>query len=190
MTNTSNLFTRSEPHSSRERRIIVISAIFAGLLVLIDQTAKVLVDHSFKPGESIPVVKNFFSLTYVTNQGAAWGILNGYGWFLLTIAFLVMFAIIFFMRYLAEGFSERYLALMLIVSGITGNSIDRIWRGEVIDFLDLHIAGYHWPPVFNIADSAICVGVFIFFLSNLLRPSETPGKTPEKPETEAVSPGE
>lgn len=183
-----NLFAKSEPHSGPEQRIIVFSAIFAGLLLLVDQVTKVLVDHNFALGESILIVKNFFSFTYVTNKGAAWGILNGYGWLLLTIAFLVMLAIIFFMRYLTEGFNERYVALMMIISGITGNSIDRIWRGEVIDFLDLHIAGCHWPPVFNVADSAICVGVFIFFLSNLLRSCSYKKGTAPTADSEQVTP--
>lgn len=138
-------------------------------MLLADQTTKVLVDNSFKLGESVLIAENFFSLTYVTNKGAAWGILNGYAWLLLLIAAGVMAAAIFFMRWLTDGFNERYLALIMIISGIIGNSIDRIWRGEVVDFLDLHIANYHWPPVFNIADSSICVGVCIFFLSNLLR---------------------
>jgi len=166
------LFAKSDPHSSSERKIIVFSVIIAGLLLLIDQITKVLIDHNFTLGESLLVVDNFFSLTYVTNKGAAWGILSGYGWLLLSIAAFVMIATIFFMRWLTEGFNERYLALAMIVSGIIGNSIDRIWRGEVIDFLDLHIANYHWPPVFNVADSAICVGVCIFFLSNIFRASK------------------
>ena len=145
----------------------------AGILLLLDQITKVLVAHSFKLGESQLVINNFLSLSYVTNKGAAWGILNGYSWLLLLIGCLVTATAIFFMRYLTEGFNERYLALAMVISGIIGNSIDRIWRGEVVDFLDLHIANYHWPPVFNVADSAICVGVCIFLLSNLLRSTKS-----------------
>jgi signal peptidase II len=164
-----NLIGKSTPHSSSERKIIAFSIIIAGLLLLADQISKVLVSHDFKLGESQLLIKNFLSFTYVTNKGAAWGILDGYAWLLLLIAMLVMGLVIYFMRWLTEGFHERYLALLMIISGIVGNSIDRIWRGEVVDFLDLHIANYHWPPVFNVADSAICVGVFIFLLSNLIR---------------------
>ncbi|MFA6713832.1 MAG: signal peptidase II [Victivallales bacterium] len=165
------LFAKSTPHSSSERKIIAFSIIVAGLLLLADQISKMLVAHDFELGESVLLIKNFLSLTYVTNKGAAWGILNGYAWLLLLIATVVMGLIIYFLRWLTEGFHERYLALLMIISGIVGNSIDRIWRGEVVDFLDLHIANYHWPPVFNVADSAICVGVCIFLLSNLLRPA-------------------
>ncbi|MDD5697906.1 MAG: signal peptidase II, partial [Victivallaceae bacterium] len=144
-----------------------------------DQVSKVVVADRFRLGESVLVVKNFFSLIYVTNEGAAWGIMTGYGWLLLVVAAAVTSAAIFFLRWLTEGFNERYLALTMVVSGIIGNSIDRIWRGEVVDFLDLHIAGYHWPPVFNLADSSICIGVGIFLLSNLLRAVKTPEKAPE-----------
>lgn len=165
------LFGKSKAHSKSERRIIVFSAITAGVLLLADQITKVLVENHFQLGESLLIVKGFFSLSYVTNKGAAWGILSGYGWLLLLIATVVLGAVVYFMRWLAEECNERYLALMMIISGIIGNSIDRIWRGEVVDFLDLHIGGYHWPPVFNVADSAICVGVCIFFLSSVLRSS-------------------
>lgn len=163
------LLGKSTPHSSSERKIIVLSIVIAGLLLLADQISKVLVEHGFKLGESVLLIKNFLSFTYVTNKGAAWGILDGYAWLLLLIAMLVMGLVIYFMRWLTEGFHERYLALLMIISGIVGNSIDRIWRGEVVDFLDVHVANYHWPPVFNVADSAICVGVCIFLISNLLR---------------------
>ena len=163
------LFAKSPIHSSSERKIIVFSVIIAGIILLLDQISKVLIAHSFKLGESLVVINNFFSLSYVTNKGAAWGILSGYSWLLLLVAVLVATGAIVFMRYLTEGFNERYLALAMIISGIIGNSIDRIWRGEVVDFLDLHIGNYHWPPVFNIADSGICIGVCIFLLSNLLR---------------------
>ncbi|MDD5696977.1 MAG: signal peptidase II, partial [Victivallaceae bacterium] len=120
-----NLFARSMPHSRSERRIIVFSVIVAGLLLLADQVSKVVVADRFRLGESVLVVKNFFSLTYVTNEGAAWGIMTGYGWLLLVVAAAVTSAAIFLLRWLTEGFNERYLALTMVVSGIIGNSIDR-----------------------------------------------------------------
>ena len=76
-----------------------------------------------------------------------------------------------FFRYLTEGYSERIIALGLVMSGIIGNSIDRIWHGEVIDFIDFHYYNVWSYPVFNIADIAICTGVGVFILSNLLRKS-------------------
>ena len=89
------------------------------------------------------------------------------------MVFLV--AIVLQIKRLTEGYPERYYAMGMIVSGIIGNSIDRIWRGAVVDFLDFHIAGHHWPA-FNIADSAICVGVGIYLISSFKRPAGPAGK--------------
>ena len=81
----------------------------------------------------------------------------------------------------AEGYAERYFALLLVLGGVVGNSIDRIWRGAVVDFFDFHwYDKFRWP-VFNVADIAICIGVGLFVLSTLLRPS---GKK-EEPESGA-----
>jgi signal peptidase II len=107
-------------------------------------------------------------LTYVLNYGAAWSILSGHGWFLLLIAGLVLAGSIWKFRYLTEGYAERFIAVFLVFGGVFGNSIDRIWRGAVVDFLDFYIKSYHWP-VFNVSDIAICCGVGIFMLSSLLR---------------------
>ena len=94
------------------------------------------------------------------------------------IAALVTAAALWFFSYLTEGYPERYFAIFIILGGVVGNSIDRIWRGAVVDFFDLHYyEAYHWP-VFNIADIAICVGVGIFVLSSLLRPSRKAADDP------------
>ncbi len=161
-----------EPNSSRERVVVGASLSLACLVILLDQLTKAMVEHKFALHESLSVIDNYFNLFYVRNFGAAWSILSGYGWFLLLVAALVMFAIIWFFRYLTEGWIERYFSIFFIIGGIVGNSIDRIWRGAVVDFLDFHYHEvYHWP-VFNIADVAICIGVGIFVLSSILRRSQ------------------
>lgn len=138
-------------------------------MILIDQVSKIAVEHYIARSQRIPVISGFFNLTFITNKGAAWGIMHGYGWLLLTIAIVVIIASFFFMRWLTEGWNERYYALFIIISGVIGNSIDRVWRGEVVDFLDFYALDWHWPA-FNIADSAICIGVGLYFLSVFLRP--------------------
>jgi signal peptidase II len=148
------------------------------LLLVIDQITKAVVVQRIAIGEKITIIPNFFYLTHVTNRGAAWGILQGQGWLLLIIAIIASCLIIIKLRWLTEGLIERYFIIFIIFSGIVGNSIDRIWRREVIDFLDFII----WPayrnatwqltswPSFNIADSAICVGVCAYFISLIIRP--------------------
>ena len=169
--------TRLTLHSRQENLWRgVLFAVAAGGLIL-DQASKIYVDSTFVLHESRAVIPGFFSLTYVHNPGAAWSILAGQTWFLLAVAVVMLCAILLFFRYLTDGWKERYLAIGLVIGGIFGNSIDRIWRGVVLDFFDFQFGSYHYP-VFNIADCAICIGIGIFLLSGFLRPE--PEKKKEK----------
>lgn len=166
------LFSR-EPmvfHSRRERTVLWISVAVSLVFLLLDQTSKLWIEHAFQLHESRPLIPGWLSLTSVRNHGAAWSMLSGYGWLLLLIAFVALVAILWFFRSLTEGWCERYIAAFLVISGIFGNSIDRLWRGAVVDFIDVHYYDLWRYPVFNIADMAICTGVGIFILSSLLRP--------------------
>ena len=154
-----------DAHSPRERRTFVLAGVTAAAAVLLDQATKLWVTHSFSLHESRPVIDDIFSFTYVVNYGAAWSMFSGHGALLLLIACLVGAAAIFFFRSLAE----RYYAIMLVLAGTVGNSIDRLWRGGVVDFLDFHWRNVWRYPVFNVADIMICVGIGLFVLSNLLR---------------------
>ena len=172
---------RMSPGSAREHRWIGWSLGWAGLLLVLDQASKVAVEHTFVKYQSRPVIDGFFSLTYVTNRGAAWSMFEGQSWLLLTVAAVVFVAALWFLRTLADGWPERYWAIFTVLSGVLGNSIDRIWRGEVVDFFDVYYKSYHYP-VFNIADCAICVGVGVFLLSSLLRPESKRTEKNEAPE--------
>ncbi|OQA82812.1 MAG: Lipoprotein signal peptidase [Lentisphaerae bacterium ADurb.Bin242] len=154
---------------AEERRFLWWALILGLLLVVLDQYSKYWVVKSIPFGSRVPVISGFFNLTYITNTGAAWGILSGRGWFLLLISILVMLSAIWFLRSLTDGWAERYFAIFLVISGIVGNSIDRIFRGAVVDFLQFYVGKYVWPS-FNVADSCICVGVILFILSTLFRP--------------------
>ena len=160
-----------EKGSSAEKRLIAVSVILAVLFLAADQITKLGVMQNFVLYESVPVIDGILSWTYVRNRGAAWGILAGRTWLLLVVAAAVFALMVKFFRYLTEGYAERIIALGLVMSGIIGNSIDRVWHGEVIDFIDVHYHNVWHYPVFNIADIAICTGVGIFILSSLLRPS-------------------
>jgi len=157
--------------SAAERRLLVFSIGVAILLLVLDQWTKILVEQRMLLGESIPVVPGCFSLTYVINRGAAWGMFHGYGAALFIIGAVVLVLAVRFLRYLTEGYRERYLAIMIVLAGVIGNSIDRLWRGAVVDFLDFYWQNRHWPA-FNIADCAICCGIGLYFLSVLLRGGE------------------
>jgi len=112
---------------------------------------------------SIPVVENFFSITYLRNKGAAFGIFAESGFrlpFLILASVAAVIGIIAVLRKLQPDENLTAVALTLILSGAMGNLMDRVRHGEVVDFLDAHWYGHHWPS-FNIADSAICVGAFL-----------------------------
>lgn len=163
-----------EKNSAAEKRVLIISVSLILLIWIIDQITKFSILHNFKLYESKEIIPNLFSLTFVTNKGAAWGILAGKWYLLLSIAIVTIIICIVFFRKITEGYFERFIALALLLAGVFGNSFDRIYHGEVIDFLDFYLRigskTHHWPA-FNVADMAICIGVFIFMLSTLLRKS-------------------
>jgi signal peptidase II len=139
--------------------LIAVSAI----VLAIDQATKIYVDRSMDLHSSITVVENFFNITYLRNKGAAFGVLAHSSYrlpfFVLVSLVAVVVIIVVFYRLRPD---QKFTAfpLSLIFSGAVGNLIDRVRLGEVIDFLDVHWYSHHWPA-FNIADSAICVGVFL-----------------------------
>ena len=142
---------------SRYRLLAIITAIILAL----DQATKLYVDANFELYESVPVIKGWFHLTYIRNQGAAFGILSNSALrvpFFITVAIIALLVILWYLRSLRPDQTLGTFALSLIFSGALGNLIDRVRLGEVIDFLDVFWRHHHWPA-FNVADSAICVGV-------------------------------
>jgi signal peptidase II len=167
---------RLAPHSLAEQRFVHRALALAGSLLLLDQATKIAAEQMLTGRGAVVVIPGLFNLVYVTNKGAAWGMFSDLAagrWLLLGISLVVTVLIAWQFRLLTEGHAERFLALGMVLSGIAGNGIDRMWRGAVVDFLDFHLYGRHWPA-FNVADSAICVGVTIFVLSSLLRPATEP----------------
>ena len=140
----------------------------AGLLI--DQATKLYIDRSMQLFDTIPVVTSFFNITYVRNPGAAFSFLSEASWrlpFFIGISVIASIAIIVAFHKLRRDQQLAQLSLAMIFSGAVGNLIDRIRLGEVIDFLDVHWYRHHWPA-FNVADSLICVGVFLLAVDMLL----------------------
>jgi signal peptidase II len=141
-------------------------AVVAGLVVLADQITKVLILEYLPYQHSITVVAGFFDITHIHNPGGAFGLMANMSKTMRTLVFLLASSaavgLIFYLyvkippsyAFLAVGFS-------LIFGGAIGNLIDRVRLGVVVDFLDVYLGDYHWPA-FNVADSAITVGIFIF----------------------------
>ena len=136
------------------------------ILVIADQLTKMMVLGSLELYESIEIT-SFFSLTHVHNYGAAFSFLaDEDGWqqyFLVSISVIASIAIILWMRKTSTKQPYKLIALSLILSGAIGNLIDRAVFGFVIDFINLHYQDFYWP-VFNVADTAITLGVILLLL--------------------------
>jgi signal peptidase II len=134
-------------------------------IVLADQITKWLVLSHFAPGERVELT-GFFNLVLVFNKGAAFSLLaSAPGWQTpLLVAFALAAALIVSFLLLRSPGRRLFCAgLALILGGAVGNLIDRLRLGQVVDFLDLHAAGWHWPA-FNVADSAITIGAALLIL--------------------------
>jgi signal peptidase II len=142
----------------------------AAIIVLLDQITKVAITKVFTYGESLPVT-SFFNLVLAYNKGAAFSFLaSESGWQRYLFTAIASFAVIFILYLLKKHAGQRLFcwALALILGGAIGNLIDRVLYGHVIDFLDFHVAGWHWPA-FNVADMAIVGGAGLFILDELRR---------------------
>ena len=141
----------------------VLLALVSTITVLLDQATKLQITQSMRLHESIPVVPDFFSITYIRNPGAAFGILasSSNGFRLVFFGLTSMFALALLGTILYRLKSDDWggqLSVAAVFGGAIGNLLDRVRFGEVIDFLDVYVGAYHWPA-FNVADAAISVGV-------------------------------
>jgi signal peptidase II len=135
-------------------------------LVILDQITKALVINFFDLYDSV-VLLPIVNLTFVVNYGFAFGLLNNPSLNQILVSLVILAIIIYFLYLLIKTQDKIFqLTLTLILAGALGNFIDRIFRGFVIDFIDIYIGKYHWPA-FNIADSCITVG-FVVLMINIL----------------------
>ena len=138
------------------------------VVVAIDQYSKLWIMKELLPFEQRVVVPGFFNLVYVTNTGAAFGILAGENvwwrqFFFVTVAVVALLIILIAYKHIRLKGRICVYSIALIAGGALGNLIDRLRFGAVIDFLDFYIKSYHWPA-FNVADSAITTGVGLFLV--------------------------
>jgi len=149
-------------------------ALIAGL-VLADQITKAIVVKSIPVFGSVSIIPGFFAISRVHNKGAIFGMFNGSGHKLVTIALgaamliALGFVIATFLKTPASQKGMRF-ALALIMAGALGNFVDRLFRGYVVDFLEIHVKKFYWPT-FNIADSCISIGAVLLIFILLMRRS-------------------
>jgi signal peptidase II len=143
------------------RRVVLLAA----LIGVADQITKWLVLLWIPEGETVPVIDGFYNLVNWRNTGAAWGIFQDYNIVLGAVSAVTILALYLFRHSFQVHRPSCAIALGLIAGGIIGNMVDRFRLGHVVDFWDFYIGARHWPA-FNVADSAICVGVAIYLVAS------------------------
>lgn len=148
------------------------------VIVVIDQISKYLIRSTMELHETIPVIKNFFHLTYVSNDGMVFGI--NFPWsmyFLAAASFLLTIFLIGYLWYERKGHLILRISLSLIIAGAIGNFIDRAMFKAVVDMFDFIFWGWHFY-IFNVADSAVTVGMILYLsYSFFLQPKEQIAKS-------------
>jgi len=155
---------------SHSRRSAARWMMVAALLIGLDQLSKLVIVNSYALGQQT-VLTSWFNIVRVHNAGAAFSFLSDAGgwqrWFFVGLGVLAV-AVLAFLMIRHAGQVLFSLAATLIISGAIGNTIDRLSYGYVVDFIDWHYAGWHWPA-FNFADSFIMVGAGLFILDEIRR---------------------
>ena len=146
--------------------MLIVSLIL--VLVSFDQWTKYFIKSNFSLYQSKPIIENIFHLTYITNDGMAFGLsFPGGKKILLLMTILLTIFIIIFLWKERKGHPFIKYGLVFILSGAFGNLIDRFFNGEVVDFLDFMIGDFHWY-VFNIADSLVTIGMILFIAHSFI----------------------
>ena len=146
--------------------------LIAMTVAVVDQFTKWLVVRFLGDGEFRVVIDGFFNLVHWRNSGAAWGIFQDRNAILAIISVVTILVLFFFRHSFQLQYKTSRIALGLITGGIIGNFIDRVRFGYVVDFLDFFVGRHHWPA-FNVADSAICVGVVLYIFVSWRSESES-----------------
>ena len=148
----------------KKKYYIGLSLIVAIVILIIDQLTKKIITATMNIGDSYEVIPHFLNITSHRNNGAAWGILSGKMGFFYIITLIILDVLIIF--YIKETKYNAFMqvAISLLFAGALGNFIDRLFNGEVVDFIDTNIFGYDFP-IFNIADSSLTIGVIFVIIA-------------------------
>jgi signal peptidase II len=163
--------------------------VVAAIVLVVDQITKFRISDLMFRGESVSVLGEFFRITYVHNEGAAFGLDLGGRWSFIVVT-LVVAAFILFYYARTENTATARWALALILGGALGNLVDRVRIGEVVDFLHFSVSGISWP-IFNVADIGVSVGVSLLAI-HLFRkehPEDAVGPAPAHPSDPAGEEG-
>ena len=147
-----------------KKKLIVLISVFIPVLIS-DQLSKYFINNGISLINKITVIKYYFNIVHIDNTGVAFGFMSGYSdLFIIFLTALIIAAVTYFLFKTKINSNLFIISSSLIISGAFSNLLSRIFQGYVVDFLDFHIYGYHWPS-FNIADSSVVVGTILLFIS-------------------------
>lgn len=169
----------------RQRNRLAPVMLLALAVAVLDQASKHIVMRTVVFGEIIRVVPCFFSITHLRNSGAVWGLFPGQSAVLVFLSIITLWVLLVVYRK-APPNNRLRAALALMLGGVFGNLSDRIAYGYVVDFLDFHLAGRHWPA-FNVADAAICIGIGLYLCVAWTLP-HTSSRTSDIAQSEVTEP--
>lgn len=158
----SAIIVKISGETMRKRELLLILAVVA-----LDQITKYAIEAELSLGQSIEIIKGFFSLTYARNTGAAWSILTGQMTFFYIISTIALVVMTYFLFKTDKKENLQRIALALLIAGTLGNFIDRLMFQYVRDFLDFIILGYDFP-IFNVADISLNVAIGLLILETIL----------------------
>jgi signal peptidase II len=148
------------------------------LIVVLDQATKYWISRTFAPGVGFPVIPGLLDFTYVRNTGAAWGMFGGLNAWLTLLSAVVLVLVVVFRRSILTDALIHRIALAFMIGGIVGNLMDRVRLQHVVDFIDFYWGVHHFPA-FNMADSAICIGVGLYIISSFRPTERSPASGPD-----------
>ncbi|TCP29111.1 signal peptidase II [Scopulibacillus darangshiensis] len=137
--------------------------LLAVIVLIFDQLTKWLIVKNMVIGQSTELIPNILYFTSSRNRGAAWSILEGQRFFFFIITAVVLVIVIYYMQKMGRFKPFLGTALGLVIGGTLGNFIDRLFRGEVVDFIHVYIFKYSYP-IFNVADSSLVIGVILILI--------------------------
>jgi signal peptidase II len=146
--------------------------ILAIIVLILDQLTKWMIVTKTTLHEQIPIIENLLYITSHRNKGAAFGILQGQIWLFFIVTVLVVAFVVYYINKHAHESKLLGISLGLVLGGALGNFIDRLFRGEVVDFIDVYIFTYDFA-IFNVADMALVIGVAILMLQIFLEEGKT-----------------
>jgi signal peptidase II len=147
-----------------KKKLIVLISVFIPVLIS-DQLSKYFINNGISLINKITVISHYFNIVHIDNTGVAFGFMSGYSdLFIIFLTALIIAAVTYFLFKTKINSNLFIISSSLIISGAFSNLLSRIFQRYVVDFLDFHIYGYHWPS-FNIADSSVVVGTILLFIS-------------------------